>query len=193
MGKNYSVYSSSDLLSVSSISVSAGKNVEWLERLSWAEATDQSNSAIGRALTPLGVYKSTLSYMCFSWGHWPQSAWAREPSIEHTFTLPSLISEEVQQWPLLVWVTFELFFTSYPIVKLIVHMVWFNNIFINIVWVLNLGILIILFCCIASVRSSQLSNSSHTFALNGVSTVKDGSLGEFLAWEEGLGWLSPLY
>ena len=56
-------------------------------------------------MTPLGVYKSTHSYMCLSWGHWPQSAWVREPSIEHTFTLPSLISEE----------------TSYPIVKLIVH------------------------------------------------------------------------
>ena len=75
----------------------------------------------------------------------------------------------------------KLFFTSFPIVKLIVHMIWFNNIFINKVLVLNLGILISLFCCIATVRSFQLSNSSHTFALNGVSTVIDGNLGELLA------------
>jgi hypothetical protein len=39
-------------------------------------------------------------------------------------------------------------------------------------------ILISLFCCIATVRSFQLSNSSHTFALKGVSTVIDGNLGE---------------
>ena len=45
-----------------------------------------------------------------------------------------------------------------------------------------------LLCCIAKVRSFQLSNSSHTFALNEVSTVKDGNPGELPDWERG-SWL----
>ena len=47
-------------------------------------------------------------------------------------------------------------------------------IFINVVWLLNLGILLSLFCCITTVGHFQLINSSHNFTLNGVSTVRDG-------------------
>jgi hypothetical protein len=43
-----------------------------------------------------------------------------------------------------------------------------------------------------NIRFFQLSNSSHMFAKNEASTVKDGNLGELLAWEEFLGLLSPL-
>ena len=66
-------------------------------RLSRAVATDQSKTTIRRAMTPLGVYKSTLSYVCFIRDHWPQSAWARKHPSIFTCTLPFQISQEVQQ------------------------------------------------------------------------------------------------
>jgi hypothetical protein len=43
-----------------------------------------------------------------------------------------------------------------------------------------------------NIRLFQLSISSHKFAKNEASTVKDGNLGKLLAWEEVLGLLSPL-
>ena len=71
-------------------------------RLSWAVATDQSKSV----MTPLWVYKSTLSYACFTQEHWPLSAWARDPPRIHNCTLTSQLSQELQQRPPSVWVRF---------------------------------------------------------------------------------------
>ena len=37
--------------------------------LSWAVTTEQSKRAFARVMTPIGVYKSTVSYVCFSQEH----------------------------------------------------------------------------------------------------------------------------
>ena len=67
-----------------------------------------------------------------------------------------------------------------------VHVV---SIFINVFWLFNLSILLSLFCFITTVRYFQLINSSHKFNLNGVSTMRDDILGQWLAWEKFLHYI----
>ena len=86
------------------------------------------------------------------------------PQLSILYT-PLLYFQRSAAMTLFIWITFELFSISNAKVKLIVPKVSFNDIFINIVWVLNLCIFISLFCWIVKVRTFQLSNSSHMFAL----------------------------
>jgi hypothetical protein len=55
------------------------QDIAWLNVFQLNVKLGCGKSSIARVMTPISIFKSILSYVCFIWEHWPPSAWVSEP------------------------------------------------------------------------------------------------------------------